>query len=583
MLKNNVFNKRKLNDKLTKHLFKPLPYILTGLLSAVFLAGCGNNGGSAVPEEDLVPSKEEKEVELDDEGMIVFNPDEAFTYGSNLSCTFDIPTQQVLFKIDFEAVPESDDDNLYLFEVATYEEEEDLQGKEPVATCAKSHENELSVDYERKYLFARFVPALLYEGEYVPVSYGQYISNPEVLAPNGDDYPDVGSKKGILLDAQTVGTDKLTDLNVKRIAYNIPISDILGESEDPEYPTIEFEYNGKTYNFNGYRIMAYDALFSYLTNEGYYITAIVLNDWNEDYPELIHPLSREKTEDSLYYAFNTEEEEGVRLMEAIALFLAERYSSEEHGIVYDWVIANEINQQTTWNYMATDDLYLYTEAFEKAFRTFYNAIKSRYANARVYFSIDHDWNDNYGHDDVFFNGRDLLYTFNDIALMGGNYDWGLAIHPYPNPLNRVNYWKSEYDMTENAELLTLMNMTSVTDVLTKDEFLDTNGEVRSIAITELGFTSLSGEKLQAAAFAYCYLIVDENPYIDSFMMNRQTDALEEIKTGLALGVYNRDLTPKYIAEVFKNIDTENREDYIPIILNILGANDIEEALSWANP
>ena len=36
--------------------------------------------------------------------------------------------------------------------------------------------------------------------------------------------------------------------------------------------------------------------------------------------------------------------------------------------------------------------------------------------------------------------RDILTAINDIANQKGNYDWGLAIHPYPNPLTRVNYW-----------------------------------------------------------------------------------------------------------------------------------------------
>ena len=47
----------------------------------------------------------------------------------------------------------------------------------------------------------------------------------------------------------------------------------------------------------------------------------------------------------MYYAFNTEEEAGVRAIEAAALFLSQRYSGGEYGLIHDWVIANEINQQ----------------------------------------------------------------------------------------------------------------------------------------------------------------------------------------------------------------------------------------------
>ena len=77
-----------------------------------------------------------------------------------------------------------------------------------------------------------------------------------------------------------------------------------------------------------------------------------------------------------------------------------------------------------------------------------------------------------------------------------------------------------------------MNLNVLTDLLKRREYRDTEGEVRSITITELGFSSRAGQKLQAAAFAYCYYIVEANPYIDAFILNRQTDAPEEMVSGL---------------------------------------------------
>ena len=174
-----------------------------------------------------------------------------------------------------------------------------------------------------------------------------------------------------------------------------------------------------------------------------------------------------------------------------------------------------------------------------------------------------------------------MTSINRAATQKGNYNWGLAIHPYPNPLTRVNYWKVDYDKSIDAPLLTLMNLNVVTDLLKQKEYLDQNGNVRTITVTELGFTSSSGEKLQAAAFAYCYYIIEANPYIESFIMNRQTDAVEEMKQGLAFGIYTPDYTPKYIYDVFKYIDTNKASEYTDFMLNILGADSIEEALEWA--
>lgn len=542
---------------------------------------------AAQPEDEqpdaVLEGEEEEEIpDYTEEDLVDFEPEQIFSYCINPVCVYDPAGTQLIFEMSFEnGIPKSDDDLFYLFEIASYENESELNDKEPVAITAKGKKVTFVLPYEDRYLFERFVPALYSEGEYYPLSYGQNLNNPQELAGNTADYPEIGTKKGILLDGNSIGTERLDNLNVKRLVYNIPLSLILGETSNPEHPTIEYEYNGEIYQFNGYYCMVYDSLFSYLTEQGYYCTAIVLNDWNKQFPEMIHPLSRKRTSRSKYYAFNTEEEDGVRHMEAAARFLAERYSCGEHGMVYDWVIANEINQHNIWNYMETTDLEYYTESFEKSFRTFYNAVKASYSHANVYFSLDQYWNNNGGYNNRCFNGRDILYEFNELAQKHGNYDWGLSVHPYPVPLPKTRFWTGEFDKTEEAKFLTPMNLSACTDIMTKPEFLNTNGEVRSIAITELGFCSKAGEKLQAAAFAYCYYIIDHNKYIDSFLMNRQTDDSEALKTGLSLGIYNRDNSAKYILDVFKNIDTEEGEDYLPEMLEIIGADSLEEALEWA--
>lgn len=544
----------------------------------------GDDGidGEDENEDEEGDGAEDEDDETSEEGSLNFDPDDSFSYCEKPICKYVKDSNKISFEIKFKnGIPKSDDKKIYLFEVATYESESALNGKEPVSSAGKKDKMTLTAEYKDRYLFARFVPAVLSEGSYVPISNGQYITNPSEISNNSKAYMSTKSKKGFLVDSTTIGTDKLDSLNVSRVIYNIPLSYIIGESTSPDCPTINYEYNGKVYHFNGYNCMLFDSLFSRLTNSGYHCTAIILNDWNSKHPEMIHPKSRQKTGSSLYYAFNTEEENGVRLTEAAALFLAERYTSGEHGMVYDWVIGNEVNQQTNWNYMATSDVDYYTESLERSFRTFYNAIKSKYSKANVYFSIDHDWNDNGGDNSKFFNGKELLSIFNKYARRRGNYNWGVAIHPYPVPLTNVRFWEGEFDKSESASALTPMNLSTLTKVLRQDEYLDANGNVRNIAITELGFSSMADEKVQAAAYAYCYYIVDNNKYIKSFILNRQTDDSSEMASGLALGVYHRDLSPKYLTNVFRNIDSGAGSEYIPEMLSIIGASSLEEALAWA--
>lgn len=556
--------------------------VLSGLL--ILLSGCGGKTPTVSDSISRQSGKTEEEIERElTEGNVTMSRLQLALYGKITDCSLQSDKETLALTLTMPDIPKSDDAMIYLFAFETFEEctfTEELK-REPIASQRKSTECRLECAYQDEYLFKQFVPALLLNGEYMPLSAGICISNPEMLADTIEDCPQPKSKKGLLLDPQMLETSLLTDLGVQYAIYNIPLSIIMGETTDQTFPTISYEYQGKTYLFNGAAINGYDYLFSYLTGQGMNSTAIILNDWNETYPELIHPLSDNKEAGAYYYAFNTANQEGISCLEAIASFLTERYSGKEHGLVSNWVIANEINQYKVWNYMDTDDIMVYAAEFEKALRIFYYAAKSNYADAKVYFSIDHDWNSNRGNDEKYFNAKEVVAAVNEMAGKKGNYDWGLAIHPYPNPLTKVNYWTENYDKTPEAPVLTLMNLSTVTDFLSQEEYLDRNGNVRSITVTELGFTSASGEKLQAAAFAYCYYIIEDNPYVDAFIMNRQTDALEEVKQGLSFGIYEMDHTPKYICDVYKNIDTDQGKEYTKFMLNILGAGSLEEALSWA--
>lgn len=571
-----------------KRKVRPVCLLLLSIgISAALLAGCGKEAATVdapVAEKNVENSADaERERELSElaAGETSLSLEELSEYAMDVSLIYDAEQRKLRCSLEMPLIPGSDDAYLYLFQAESWQEDGDVLAGEPVTRGRKAREWETAFPYRDSYLFKRFIPALRIDGNYVQVGKSVYLLNPEALAENQDPYPELGSKKGILLDPTMVGTPELTDLNVKHAIYNIPLSHIMGETADPTFPTITYTYRGRNYAFNGAAVNGYDGLFKYLSDQGMTATAVVLNDWNDAFAELVHPEARNQESGAYYYMFNASEAEGARTLEAVASFLAQRYSDGEHGMVHSWVIANEINQNRVWNYMNTKDVYHYAAEFEKSFRIFYQAVKSRYANARVYFSIDHAWNSNEGDNSSFFNGRDVLEAFNEAALQHGNYDWGIAIHPYPEPLTRVNYWSQEYDKSRDASHLSIMNLNVLTDMLSEETYLDRSGDIRSVTITELGFSSGSGERLQAAAFAYCYYIVEDNPHVDAFLMNRQTDAPEEVLAGMAFGVYEYDHTGKYIKDIFRDIDTDRAGEYTEFILNILGADSLEEALSWA--
>lgn len=488
-------------------------------------------------------------------------------------------------KASVEEKPASDDDNFYLLEMNLYDTQLDPEA-EAIATAAKEKEFSLEAGVNENRagsrLYSKFVVAVKLDGEYVPLCDPQYITNPEALAAYQGAFPSQDSIKGILVDPMKLTGGELDDLGVHHAAYNIPISNILGETTNANYPTIYYTYNGITYAFNGQRIAEYDHVFSILTGKGITITAILLNNKSAAQPQLIHPLSRDGS--AYYYAFNTAEDAGIETMAAVGAFLGQRYRDSSHGTVMNWIVGNEVNVRSDWNYMQYVDLETYAREYANAVRVFYNSIKSMNANARIYVSMDQQWDRNLSSKNS-YDVKDLLAEINRIVSAEGNIDWGLAHHPYAYPLDNTTFWNSSGKIrslitdSENTSIVTMENIQVVTDYLQRPEMLTADGEVRPVILSELGYSSLDGEVNQAAAFAYAYYAADSNPYIDAMILSRQTDAAEEVAQGLALGLSTQSGQRKFIYDVFKNIDQPGAENYTEFAKSIIGINSWSEVIA----
>lgn len=480
-----------------------------------------------------------------------------------------------------EGIPKSDDKFYYLFALNTYDAGI-AEGADYIAREYKDSETSftagLNYNSSNSRLFKKFAVAVKLDGEFVQVSTPSYITNPEAIAKYGSVFQQPASKKGILVDPNKLRGSELDDLGVKQAAYNIPVARLLGPTTSAAYPTIHYTYNGRTYTINGQVVAEYDLVFGTLTAKGITTTAIILNNYSPSFPQLIHPKARSGGS-APYYMFNGAEESGVEYMAAIGTFLAERYSGNGHGRISNWVIANEINARKEWNYMAHTDIETYVEEYARAFRVFYNAIKSVSGSARVYISLDQQWDRNIKNN-TNYDGRDILDVFNRNISSKGNIDWGVAQHPYNVPLTEARIWKSSKYVKHSADtsMMTMENIEVLINYLKQEHFLTDDGQVRSILISELGYTSHAGEAYQAAAFAYAYYKIEAYDEIDGFLLNRQTDAAEEVAQGLAFGLSSAGGAHKQIYNVFKYIDTGQHAQYTDFAKGIIGISSWSEII-----
>lgn len=258
-----------------------------------------------------------------------------------------------------------------------------------------------------------------------------YITNPEAVATAAPARMDNGIK-GILPAAEFLYEDNLTDLGIQQVTYNLLLGRIVSGTG------INYTYNGKTYSFSSQYVTEYDLVTSRMNEQGIQVSLIVLNDLGSN-TTLLHPQSLTGVSAN-YYALNAATEDGMELLEAVMSFLAEKYSGQSgHGQVDNWIIGNEVNVYSAWNYMSSPSLEYYTQEYANAFRVCYNAIKSRNATANVYVGTDQQWAQA-SNDAIYYGFRPFLVEFNEDISAEGNIDWDLASHPYNVPLYDPNNW-----------------------------------------------------------------------------------------------------------------------------------------------
>ncbi len=477
-----------------------------------------------------------------------------------------ISGSDVVVEVSSKSLPSCDDGKYYLYADEVFQ---DGTSGTVVATVDRGatatfrfplNHYQLGSNLDKKFLVA-----VKNGGSMVQVSDEHYITNPEAIATKTVGRNDHGIK-GILPNSAEAST--FNDLGVAQMVYNLYMGDIVGPGDGTR--VINFSYNGVDYQFNGAALDQYDGFVNWCRQNNYQLTMTILNNKTEAGADLIHPQSRD-SHVCPGYAMNTKEDAGTQHLKAIAAFLAQRYSGGAYGTIDNWVIGNEVNARTEWYYLNSANLELNVSEYVKAFRIFYNEIKAVNANARVYTSFDQEWNrkSNPG----CFLSKDYLDRFNHYMSREGNVDWSLSVHPYNAPLFDPYAWKqqSQYVSTKlTTPYITMENIYLLTDYMCQAAFLNPAGKVRNISLSEIGYTSSFGEDAQAASIVYAYTMAENNPYISSFILFRETDDAHEMESHIAQGLKNLDGSKKLAYDFYKNMGTANAAAYKAEASKIIG-------------
>lgn len=393
-------------------------------------------------------------------------------------------------------------------------------------------------------LLKKFTICVMKGGALTAVSNSMYITNPEACAGAAPARMDFG-KKGLLASTEAAVVDQcnVKALGVNQVTLTLPLSKISNGTGVP------FTFNGRQYNFETRYISGFDHFIRRMNAQGAQVSVILVVDAAAK-TEFINPYSYDGLGAHNYYGLNAATTDGLNIIAAAGAYLAKRWSGA--GLQVDnYIIGNEVNAYTDWNYMNCGSAEAFTKQYSDAFRMLYNGIKSENATANVYCCTDQQWARSAS---IYYPGKTFLTLFNNNIRSTGNIDWRLATHAYNVPLYNADVWSANKNLThnQNSPYISLRNIDVVTDFLCQKDFLSPTGAVRTVKLSEQGYTSLTGEQAQAVAVTYAYLVALNNSHIDGMILSREKDEAVEIAQGLANGLMGTNNAHKLSYEYYQH-------------------------------
>ncbi|MFM7102465.1 MAG: DUF5722 domain-containing protein [Verrucomicrobiota bacterium] len=382
-------------------------------------------------------------------------------------------------------------------------------------------------------------------------------------------------KKGL----QVQMTADALELGIAHAALNVDLNALM----DPRGlgHNYRWDMEGETYHFHRGAVDGIPV--QPLSDAGMGVYLILLNYAGADRQAneiLLHP-DYDASSPNRLAMFNTRTPSGYRWYRAAVEFLAHRFSGAQPGAgrVAGYIVGNELTAHWHWANQGDAPPEAVIDDYLRAVRITHAAVQAASPDARVYLSLDHHWNLVYEDKPRrAMAGRYLLDEFNRRATLGGNFEWHLAYHPYPENLGNPRTWLDRTALpTAESPRITFKNLEVLTAYLERPEF-QFSGRTRRIILSEQGFHSdgtPAGEEAQAAGFAYAWKKVNALPGIDAFILHRHVDHGQE--GGLNLGLWRRrpdsmadPLSPKPMYHLFKAAGTPGEDAAFEPFLRVIG-------------
>ncbi len=267
--------------------------------------------------------------------------------------------------------------------------------------------------------------------------------------------------------------------------------------------------------------------------------------------------------------------------------LAKRYSRADgkYGRMHHWIMHNEVDMGYVWTNCGKKPELLFFEQYYRSMRLANAILKRQDANAQVFISLTHHWAMT-GDPSTCFPARNLLGHLLALSKAEGDFDWGIAYHPYPSSLLEPKTWLDQgAEFRLDTPKITFRNI-EVLDAWARQPHARFNGRVRAIHLSEQGPNSpdYSDQSLkeQAAAMAYVWKKIARLDSILGFQYHNWIDNRHE--GGLRIGLRRfpddeqQPLGTKPVWDVYRALGTRDEDQACAFALPLIGLKNWNEAV-----
>jgi len=399
------------------------------------------------------------------------------------------------------------------------------------------------------------------------------------------------SKKGLGGFFMNAFVDDLDHLGITSVTVNIPITAMIYTT--PGNNRVPHTYGNKTYYMSTGYLNHIDNALRLAASKNIVVAAIILVQKASECadPEigkiLQHP---DFTSEGIYTMPNMTTDEGVNCYAAALDFLASRYNRTDnaYGRIHKWIMHNEVDAGLTWTNMGRKPMLNYLDTYLRSMRICHNISRQYDEYSEVMGSFTHSWVEPV----ELYSSGELLTALQQFSNLEGDFQWGVAYHPYPQDLNEPKTWNDgKAIFSPNSPLVTFKNLEVIDHWIKKSENLYKGSVKRTLWLSENGTNSRTYEAKdlmeQAAGFAYAWKKLINLDGIDAIQWHNWIDNRVEFGLRIGLRRFTDDPTdpggPKPVWYAYQAAGTDKEDEVFSPYKTIIGITNWSEIMHYISP